>query len=128
MTELRAHVDTWPALPEAEQPVDAQREAHMRLAVAAALKETDGPVAVKASPLSPLAADLARILGAERLGQTLSASASPLTASPPVALSSRAMAPIYLSDQLYDVNEAVAKLLEAMQPPPDAGGSPPVER
>jgi Family of unknown function (DUF5682) len=46
MSELRAHVDTLPALPEGEQPIEKQREAHMRLAIAAALKETDGPVAV----------------------------------------------------------------------------------
>lgn len=46
MTELRAHVDTLPAVSKAERRLEAQREAHMRLAVAAALKETDGPVAV----------------------------------------------------------------------------------
>jgi hypothetical protein len=47
MTELRAHVETLPAaLPEPERRIEAQREAHMRLAIAAALKATDGPVAV----------------------------------------------------------------------------------
>ena len=46
MTELRAHVDTLPLLSEAEQRLEHQREAHMRLAIAAALKETDGAVAV----------------------------------------------------------------------------------
>jgi hypothetical protein len=46
MTELRAHVDTLPALSEAEQRLEEQREAHMRLAIAATLKETDGAVAV----------------------------------------------------------------------------------
>ena len=46
MTELRAHVDTLPLLSEAEQRLEHQREAHMRLAIAAALKEMDGAVAV----------------------------------------------------------------------------------
>src|SRR5262245_46386613 len=46
MTELRAYVDTQPALSEAEQRLEEQREAHMRLAIGSALKETDGPAAV----------------------------------------------------------------------------------
>src|SRR5262245_49676623 len=46
MAELRAHIDTLPTLSEAEQRLEEQREAHMRLAIAAALKETDGAVAV----------------------------------------------------------------------------------
>jgi hypothetical protein len=46
MTELRAYVDALPALSKAEQQLETQREAHMRLAIAAALKETDGAVAV----------------------------------------------------------------------------------
>jgi Family of unknown function (DUF5682) len=48
MTELRAHVDTLPALSEVERQLEDQREAHMRLAIAAALKETEGSVAVVA--------------------------------------------------------------------------------
>jgi hypothetical protein len=46
MSELRAHIDALPALSEADRRREAQREAHMRLAIAAALKETDGAVAV----------------------------------------------------------------------------------
>ena len=46
MTELRAHADTLPLLSEAEQRLEHQREAHMRLAIAAALKEMNGAVAV----------------------------------------------------------------------------------
>jgi hypothetical protein len=46
MTELRTHVETLPAVSEAEQRREQQREAHMRLAIASALKETDGAVAV----------------------------------------------------------------------------------
>ena len=46
MTELRAHVDTLPAFSEKEKQIEDQREAHMRLAVASALGETQGVVAV----------------------------------------------------------------------------------
>lgn len=46
MTELRAHTDTSPFMPIEERQLEDQREAHMRLAVAAALKETEGKVAV----------------------------------------------------------------------------------
>jgi orotidine-5'-phosphate decarboxylase len=46
MTELRAHVDTLPAFSEEEKQIEDQREAHMRLAVASALGETQGAVAV----------------------------------------------------------------------------------
>jgi hypothetical protein len=46
MTELRAHVDPLPAFSEEEKQIEDQREAHMRLAVASALGETQGVVAV----------------------------------------------------------------------------------
>src|SRR5262245_18993182 len=46
MTELRAHVDTLPTLSQAEQRLEDQREAHMRLCIGSALKETDRSVAV----------------------------------------------------------------------------------
>lgn len=46
MGELRAYVDANPTMSEAERLREDQREAHMRLAIAAALKETDGGVAV----------------------------------------------------------------------------------
>src|SRR5258708_5356186 len=46
MTELRAHVDTLLVFSAAEKRIEDQREAHMRLAIAAAPGETDGPVAV----------------------------------------------------------------------------------
>ena len=46
ITELRAHMDTLPALSVTEQRLEEQREAFMRIAIAAALKETDGHVAV----------------------------------------------------------------------------------
>ncbi len=42
MSELRRHTDTLPGRSEAEQRLEDQREAHMRLAIAAALKESDG--------------------------------------------------------------------------------------
>ena len=46
MTELRAYADAHPSRSPAEQTREDQREAHMRLAIAAALKETDAAVAV----------------------------------------------------------------------------------
>jgi Family of unknown function (DUF5682) len=46
MGELRAHADANPTMTEAETLRENQREAHMRLAIAAALKETAGSVAV----------------------------------------------------------------------------------
>jgi hypothetical protein len=46
MTELRAYIDPLPARAPMEQRLEEQREAHMRLAIAAALNEADGPVAV----------------------------------------------------------------------------------
>jgi hypothetical protein len=46
MTELRAHVETLPMISAADRRLEQQREAHMRLAIAAALKETEGAVAV----------------------------------------------------------------------------------
>jgi hypothetical protein len=46
MTELRAHVDTLPALSDADKQIEDQREAHMRLAIASAAGETDRPIAV----------------------------------------------------------------------------------
>jgi Family of unknown function (DUF5682) len=46
MAELRAHVDTLPAFSEADKRIEDQREAHMRLAIASALGETDRPIAV----------------------------------------------------------------------------------
>jgi hypothetical protein len=46
MAELRAHVDSLPAASMAEQRLEEQREAHMRLAIEASLKQTEGPVAV----------------------------------------------------------------------------------
>ncbi len=45
MTELRAYVETQPGSPR-DALREEQREAHMRLAITAALKETKGPVAV----------------------------------------------------------------------------------
>src|SRR5262252_4930324 len=46
MTELRAHVDAHPTRTEAEQLIENQREAHMRLAIGSALGEAEGPIAV----------------------------------------------------------------------------------
>jgi len=46
MVELRAHGDAHPARSPAEQLLEKQREAHMRLAIASALAQHDGPVAV----------------------------------------------------------------------------------
>jgi hypothetical protein len=46
MTELRAHVDTLLVFSAADKRIEDQREAHMRLAIASALNETGGPVAV----------------------------------------------------------------------------------
>jgi uncharacterized protein DUF5682 len=46
MTELRAHVDALPTFSEEEKQIEDQREAHMRLAVASALGETQGVIAV----------------------------------------------------------------------------------
>ena len=46
MTELRAHFETMPWMGPEEQTREIQREAHMRLEIAPALKETEGPVAV----------------------------------------------------------------------------------
>ena len=46
MTELRAHVDTLPVFSEADKRIEDQREAHMRLAIASTLGETDKPIAV----------------------------------------------------------------------------------
>jgi len=46
ITELRGHMDTLPAVSLAEQRLEEQREAHMRMAIAAALKATDATVAV----------------------------------------------------------------------------------
>jgi hypothetical protein len=44
--ELRAHVDAHPMHSSAEQLIEKQREAHMRLVIASALAEGDGPIAV----------------------------------------------------------------------------------
>jgi hypothetical protein len=46
MTELRTHVDALGVLSAADKRIEDQREAHMRLAIASALRETDGAVAV----------------------------------------------------------------------------------
>jgi hypothetical protein len=46
MTALRERLDRRPCQPPAEALTEERREAHMRLAVAEALKETDGAVAV----------------------------------------------------------------------------------
>jgi hypothetical protein len=46
MMELRAHLDAHPVRLPAEQLIERQREAHMRLAIASALAQTDGPIAV----------------------------------------------------------------------------------
>lgn len=46
MAELRRHVEPLAAQPDAEQRLELQREAHMRLAIATALAETGGAVAV----------------------------------------------------------------------------------
>ncbi|MFM9937477.1 MAG: DUF5682 family protein, partial [Novosphingobium sp.] len=46
MEALRAHADANPTMSEAETRRENQREAHMRLAIATALKETAGSVAV----------------------------------------------------------------------------------
>lgn len=46
MTELRRHADASAAEPDEDRVLEQRREAHMRLAVAAALRETEGPVAV----------------------------------------------------------------------------------
>ncbi|MGO9483028.1 MAG: DUF5682 family protein [Rhodomicrobium sp.] len=45
MTALRDVLDAEPALDASREKREQQREAHMRLAIAEALKETDGPVA-----------------------------------------------------------------------------------
>ncbi len=46
MSELRSHTDSSGPRMSAAGGTDDQREAHMRLAIAAAVKQTDGPVAV----------------------------------------------------------------------------------
>jgi Family of unknown function (DUF5682) len=46
MIELRAHVEALPVRLPAEQLIERQREAHMRLAIASALAQNDGPIAV----------------------------------------------------------------------------------
>ena len=46
MMELRAHVDAHPMRSLAEQLIETQREAHMRLAIASALAVNDGTIAV----------------------------------------------------------------------------------
>src|SRR5579871_1979755 len=46
MTALRERLDGRPCQPPAEAETEERREAHMRLAVAEALKETEGAVAV----------------------------------------------------------------------------------
>jgi hypothetical protein len=46
MTALRERLDQQPCQPPAEAETEQRREAHMRLAAAEALKETEGPVAV----------------------------------------------------------------------------------
>ena len=46
MAELRAHVDAQPCVSELELVSENRREAHMRLAIAATLRETDGVIAV----------------------------------------------------------------------------------
>src|SRR5262249_46783603 len=46
MTELLAHVDTPPVFLAADKRIQDQREAHMRLAIASALGETDKSIAV----------------------------------------------------------------------------------
>ena len=46
MTELRAHVETLPVRSPADRLLEDRREAHMRLAIQTALRETEGSVAV----------------------------------------------------------------------------------
>src|SRR5499427_4871176 len=46
MMELRAHVDAHPMRSLADQLTEKQREAHMRLAIASALAQNDGTIAV----------------------------------------------------------------------------------